>query len=132
MLSVAFGDAGLVAVGLDRDNGAVWTSPDGLTWQLVPDPDGVFTGLTVSDLAVGGLGYVAVGPHWATAEPTHGAVWTSPDGLSWTIAAELEALHILAISPGGPGFEGFVAVADTTDGAAVWVTPPVANVQDTP
>lgn len=68
---------------------AVWVSSDGLTWELVPDPDGVFSGpgdgssVVAADEAmeavVAGNGLiVAVGSAHEDA-----AVWLSADGLSW-------------------------------------------------
>ena len=56
-----------------------------------------------------------------------GAVWTSPDGLRWTLAADqIEAVGIGAVTEGGPGL---VAVGATGDpgrmemDAAVWTSP---------
>lgn len=94
MFSVTAGGPGLVAVGRDGPSvdggghGAVWTSPDGLTWSRVPHDEAVFGGpgeQRMLSVTVGGPGLVAVGFD----APVGGAegdaaVWTSPDGLTWS------------------------------------------------
>ncbi len=56
-------------------------SPDGTVWQRA-DTTGLPLG-GMKDVAAGGPGYVAVGIDWSrTGTP---GVWTSPDGLSWTL-----------------------------------------------
>ena len=102
MMSVTRGGPGLVAVGGDRDSSAaVWTSPDGLTWTRVPDDEAVFGGQGnqhMSGVTIGGPGLVAVGEDWADTETGGGraAVWTSPDGVTWTRVADDEAVFSVA------------------------------------
>lgn len=94
MFDVVVGGPGLVAVGREGDerpwdnsfdNGAaVWTSEDGITWTRVPNDETVFgtagnpatgSGPVMLSVTEGGPGLVAVGRK---------AVWTSPDGVTWT------------------------------------------------
>ena len=93
MTSVTSGGPGLVAVGFTgRDpeegcNAAVWTSPDGFTWSRVPHDEAVFGGAVMFDVTAGGPGLVAVGTAGNDAIGgigTSAAVWTSPDGFTWT------------------------------------------------
>jgi hypothetical protein len=129
MLNVVSGESGLIAVGLDGENGAVWTSSDGQTWNRVPDADGTFAGLTIADIAVGENGFIAVGPDSATAAPTGGVVWTSPDGQTWDVAAELDARYLLAVSEYG---QGFVIAGMTADGGVIWLDPAATTPPETP
>jgi hypothetical protein len=163
MLSVTAGGPGLVVVGTDghpyddRDepdrriydsaaDAAVWTSPDGLNWTRVPHDGAVFGGpgeQRMISVTVGGPGVVAVGsvsgsfPNpW---KPTDAAVWTSPDGLTWSRVPhdatvfgasgdggdDVEMEQMLSVTAGGPGL---VAVGfDSNDqcgwNAAVWTSP---------
>jgi hypothetical protein len=137
MVSAVAGGPGLVAVGNDyseddwENDAAVWTSPDGLTWARVPHDEEVFgAGQRMSSVVVGGLGLVAVGSggpgaHWAA------AVWTSPDGLSWTRVPRDEEVFggsrnqwMSSVVAGGPGLVavGVDTSGDDTD-AAVWTSP---------
>jgi hypothetical protein len=79
MVDVMAGQDGLIAVGSVCNTKAsvgcqpaIWTSPDGLTWEHlkgVPTTSG-----SLRAVAVSGAGYVAVGP---------GMVLTSDDGMTW-------------------------------------------------
>lgn len=134
MRAVVSGGPGLVAVGRAigarnprRGGGsaAVWVSPDGSAFQRLPHDETVF----------GGSGHQAmktVGRHHGglTAAGWDGgraaaAVWTSPDGLSWTRLPHDEDVFggsgtqvIWSLTEGGPGC---VAVGDDAMAAAVWV-----------
>lgn len=85
MSAVVAGGPGFVAAGQDQREGSVlWASSDGLTWQRIPDPEGVFGGAgqhSVSSLAVGERGgLIAVGfDH----RESVAAVWLSDDGWQW-------------------------------------------------
>ena len=88
----------------DNDlDAAVWTSPAGQSWERVVDPEGVLGGpphevvrdgerlvvpswQVMRDVVVGGPGFVAVGgDNFAGSDDeARGAVWTSPDGQSWS------------------------------------------------
>jgi hypothetical protein len=151
MFSVTVGGPGLVAVGFDgtldneQGNAAVWTSPDGFAWSRVPHDEAVFGGAgeqRMLSVTGGGPGLVAVGYDWPNdADLVDAAVWTSPDGFTWSRVPHDEAVFggaseqkMLSVTVGGPGL---VAVGsdghpdDVEDGqldtfaadAAVWTSP---------
>jgi hypothetical protein len=106
--------AGFVAVGSvnvnGAPNGAIWSSPDGLTWtaETIDYPNATF-------LHVGhaGTGFVAIGSQCA-GECAGSSFWSSPDGKSWTQQGDYQDMIFL------------VAVADTAAGVAAvgadWTT----------
>ncbi len=137
MSSVAAVGSGLVAVGHDVSGGdsdaAVWTSPDGLTWTRVPHDETVFGGTSdqeMSSVAAVGSGLVAVG-HDSSGGEGDAAVWTSPDGLTWTRVPHDETVFggdywqamnsVAAVGPGlvAVGYDG----PGTDPDAAVWTSP---------
>jgi hypothetical protein len=137
MMSVVAAGRGLVAVGSDQSGGdwdaAVWTSPDGSTWTRVPHDEAVFggdNGQAMRSVAVGGPGLVAVGRD-ASGGDADAAVWTSPDGLTWTRVPHDEAVFggddwqvLASVVAGGPGLVaiGLDGPIDDWD-AAVWTSP---------
>jgi hypothetical protein len=133
MNSVTVGGPGLVAVGgsdpdeFDPDEvpwgygtvAAVWTSPDGFRWSRVPHSDAVFGPVVafgvagsavMTSVTAGGPGLVAVGEANSFA-----AVWTSPDGITWSpvfrservvqLGNEWAMVHtrMSSVTAGGPG-----------------------------
>ena len=104
MASVTVGGPGLVAVGRtsaelpnlgrgrsERFDAAVWTSPDGLIWTRVPHDEEVFArsgtanyNETMLSVVAGGPGLVAVGFDSDDQCGWDAAVWTSPDGFTWS------------------------------------------------
>jgi len=89
-------DDTLVAAGrgfVDEETGearpdALWASTDGgTTWTSTDLEVG-----SVADLVVTPDGFAVVGVRFDNSDPdynkTHGILWTSPDGLTWTLAAE--------------------------------------------
>jgi len=71
----------------------VWTSPDGITWSRVSDDNGVFPGLMeIKSVTAGGPGLVAVGSDNSFGERAEAAVWTSPDGITWSRVPHDEAV----------------------------------------
>ena len=96
MESVAVAGPGLVAVGSDMTPDgqyrvAVWTSFDGLTWTRVPHDDAVFGGTgwrSMYVVAGWGQGVIAAGFEDLSGTDTDAAVWTSPDGVTWTRLAD--------------------------------------------
>jgi hypothetical protein len=142
MKSVTIGGPGLVAVGTDWSDGgsaAVWTSPDGITWSRVPHDEAVFAGpdhdgsqeggsvaIEMDDVIAGGPGLIAVGSESQGVESGGAAVWTSPDGLTWSRTPDAESIfgraRMRIVAIGGPGL---VAVGDSNDGrfteAVIWV-----------
>jgi hypothetical protein len=129
MESVTAGGPGLVAVGSDGSNAAVWTSADGTTWNRVPHDDAVFGGsgaTTMLSVTMGGPGLVAVGyegSRFGGPEPDAlAAVWTSADGLTWSRVPLDESIFggwMKGVTAGGPGL---VAVGAEGSGAAVWTS----------
>lgn len=91
--TVAQGENGLVAAGMETvgtdTNAAVWFSRDGLEWQRVPASGQVFgdgNSQKINHVIAFGDGFVAVGIE-KSAGGVFGAVWTSPDGLTWQRSA---------------------------------------------
>jgi hypothetical protein len=107
IVAITEGGPGYVAVGTDAfgQNGKVWTSDDGRSWQQVSDANGVFSDAAISDVTAGGSGLVAVG----TDLPSNGAVvWTSANGEEWAkVALDPDVIgadaRLNAITAGGPG-----------------------------
>ena len=94
MIDVVATDRGLYAVGgvPGADAAGVWFSADGETWERTGgDVDHAF----MWSIAEGGPGLVAVG--WRRNPDPDLAVWTSPDGIDWTL------------SPDPEGFAGYEA-----------------------
>ena len=113
--------------------GAVWTSEDGLAWSRVPEerlPDLGGDNTQLYAVTTGGPGLVAVG--WRESDlVVDPVVWTSPDGETWSPAADLEEAlrqsggQLMAdVIEGGPGLvavggDGSIAGVN----AAVWTSP---------
>ena len=129
MRSVIAGGPGLVAIGVDESggdpDGAVWTSPDGITWSRAPHDETVLGGgdsQVMSSVTSGGPGLVAIGFDDRGGDQD-GAVWTSPDGITWSRVFGGEGPQgMSSVTAGGPGL---VAVGWQYRGgdldAAVWV-----------
>jgi hypothetical protein len=132
MNDVTVGGPGLVAVGAEfsarHEKAAVWTSMDGITWSRAPHNDGVLggeenVGAEMWSVTAGGPGLVAVGGRWdgPLAQRTyHAAVWTSNDGVTWTLAPDDDTVFggdpsMRSVTVTGPGL---VAVG----GATVWTS----------
>jgi photosystem II stability/assembly factor-like uncharacterized protein len=144
MVSVAAGGPGLVAVGsvtgehqtgpYEKTDAAVWISPDGFTWSRVPHDEDVFA--TSGDLGdmheqmlgviAGGPGLVAVGTDAGDQCGSDSAVWTSPDGFTWSRVPDLRNSdcdgpydRMLSVTV---GTSGLVAVGEehSPGAAAVW------------
>jgi len=135
MRSVTVGGPGLVAVGQEgtgytdetgpgRQDAAVWTSVDGITWTRAPNDESVFGGpsnQSMVSVTAGGPGLVAVG--W---DDTNAAVWTSVDGIIWSRVPHDESVFgrvgrpsMVSVTAGGPGL---VAVGSDNSDAAVWTS----------
>jgi hypothetical protein len=139
MLSVTAGGPGLVAVGSEDgdpigSDAAVWVSADGVTWTRVPHDETVFGGSGIHgpkehrmvSVTVRDLGLVAVG--WTGFDELgwDEAVWTSPDGIAWTVLPQANTpdngyVKMWAVTVGP---SGLVAVGeehgDGNASAAVW------------
>ena len=138
LTSVIVGGPGLVAVGVvtggEFDNAAVWTSPDGIVWSRVPHDEATFgarspgVDLTISHVAVGGPGLVAVGMDWSGSD-ADAAVWTSVDGLTWTRAPHDEEVFggsghqaIVGVTAAGPGLVAVGTERSARQQAVVWTS----------
>lgn len=66
----------------------LWTSADGLTWNPIPDPNGVFDGAGIMGLARRGSSLVAVGLRYGPGSSFRGAAWYSTDGSTWHAAPD--------------------------------------------
>jgi len=137
MRDVTMAGVRLVAVGSDGSGGdgdaAVWTSPDGETWTRVPHDEAVFGGAgdqSMGRVTVGGVGLVAVGYDYSD-DDLDAAVWTSPDGVTWTrvphdevIFGGADAQSMLGVAAVGGGVVAVGFDYSGGDGdAAVWSSP---------
>jgi hypothetical protein len=112
---ITAGGPGLVAVGWDERGAAAWTSSDGETWDRVPQEE-LGPG-TINDVTAAGPSLVAVGTTdnelariqgTQSEGPSHGVVWTSEDGRTWTRIPDDPVIRGAAFGPsdittGGPG-----------------------------
>ncbi len=78
-------ETGWVAAGngLDGNQGQIWFSSDGSTWEGVDIEQPDVASATISDLAVGPQGLIAIGTLEGADGTFDGWIWTSPDGRSW-------------------------------------------------
>jgi hypothetical protein len=81
---MAAGTKRIVAIGQGPSGAAAWWSDDGLVWHRSPDQRSIRSGSFV-DVVAGGPGFVAVGDDGIMGADgyTHGASWTSADGVHW-------------------------------------------------
>ncbi len=124
---LVWGGHGFLAVGDEIVNpdpiayvAHVWSSPDGLTWKVLPASPAL-DGASMSSVARTANGFVAVGAV-QDGQGFRGAAWTSHDGSSWRRAADSAAFDgafLFAVVAGGPGL---VAVGKDANGAAVWTS----------
>lgn len=146
------GGEGLVAVGMGGANGpGIWTSTDGLDWDMARPPDLPKEDVNgnLSAITAGGPGFVAVGGDIArdgtTATKLVAAVWTSPDGRTWsrvphtsefegsdnTFMWDVTASDDLIVAVGSDLGAERAAVWNSSDGLAwVRVTPEAPVFQD--
>jgi len=105
----------------------VWTSVDGITWDRAPvDPD-LLDG--IQRVAGDESGLVAIGGGWPDSQG-NGAMWSSPDGLSWSVVPGAPTLTAIAATDSGfvgVGTEELVenacdAGADGDCRAVVWTS----------
>ena len=112
---------------------AAWTSPDGVTWTRATDTTAMDVGPCVDTgeapycggmravAATAGGGFVAVGQALnGNAGQGRPAAWTSPDGLTWTLASnglDFDG-RLSAVATGGTGLVavGMICKPDCLDG----------------
>jgi hypothetical protein len=129
---------GVVAVGWDTTDGAVWTSPDGLDWERASDPTGALAGdgnQRVHDVVPGGPGLVAVGETRGVGDGVgdfDAGIWISEDGDVWDrvdntqagLAGEGEQVaKVIRAGPDGLLVAGYDWGGDNGRDAAVWSSP---------
>ena len=134
---VAAGPVDFIATGFDQGGQSVWISRDGLRWSVLTDPRAFPPGSSHPGRIVrtsGGL--LIVG-----ALNQQAAVWTSPDGQSWTVHSPIpgastvffdglavgQAVYVtLGTAAGGPGIEvapgdfRLLVVPFVSDDGLVW------------
>jgi hypothetical protein len=128
--SIAEGGPGFVAVGWRRDpqpTMAVWTSSDGESWALAPDPEDSL-GFEGIDVVEDHGTLVMVG---SLVQGGEGRIWTSTDGLAWDVAddsADFTDVRFFSLAPAPFGLvtvgtRGMDATAFvSTDGGRTWST----------
>jgi hypothetical protein len=97
--------SGVVAVGRDPEDAAVWQSPDGIRWSRVHSVgfDGAAGTAEIKAIAAGGPGLVAAGWTQTTGGDRDAAVWTF-DGADWQL------VHSSAFQARGPQEATSIAV----------------------
>lgn len=129
---VTAGPLGVVAVGEDAYDAAVWVSADGFGWSRVPASDDLGGGSILFGVAHGGPGLVGVGVHGLNA-----GVWVSEDATSWLLIenaafegdSEPVRMATVAAGPGSSvvaaGSLGFLEDYDqpSSERPAIWVSP---------
>ena len=124
MEDVTLGQGGLLAVGYAMTEAGitprVWTSPDGLRWQAVEDPD--LQRGQMSAVAANALGYVALG---FEPETGNGLAWTSRNGREWSAAMVVPSFEVQPsvndIVALGNGFLAYGSTAHN-ERAALWTS----------
>jgi hypothetical protein len=102
----------------NQSNGAAWVSTDLVHWTKAP-VQASFGGAEFGGIAAGPDGFVAIG-----FDNGGQAVWTSPDGLTWTAVADEAALPRDSAFPSGIVYRSgrFVMVGRVEQEAAVWTS----------
>ncbi len=125
---VAMPGGGLLAVGADGWNGAIWTSRDAETWMAVTSVPAIGAddakGLS-RVLALAGGGYLALGGWGARYSEGYGSVvWASADGTAWRQLAAVSGAFQLDVAEGGPGIMaiGSHSGLDYLNGAMAWTS----------
>jgi hypothetical protein len=124
LIDVVATDDGLFAVGgvPGADSAGIWRSTDGENWERT---GGDFESAFMWSIAEGGPGLVAVG--WRRNPEPSAAVWTSADGVEWTLASDPEGFELTEgtdvidldgtlVMVGGT-FDGSGRIWTSTDGA---------------
>jgi len=113
------GEPGGVYYG-DQTNGAAWVSTDLRHWTKAPDQVAMAGVLSWNGIAAGPSGFVAIGY-----EGGGGTLWTSPDGLTWTLLIDDVAFPAEAAEPRAIATttDGFLVVGRVGNEAAAWTSP---------
>lgn len=102
-----------------------WRSPDGVTWQPVPDEPTGFADAEVRSIVRFGAGYLAIGTLGTGQRVTGSVAWTSPDGVHWSREDAPDLLKGRAVSLVEAPSGGLVAVGSDLEEheALVWTSP---------
>ena len=116
---IAAGPAGFIAVGFDQGGQSVWASKDGLHWSALTDAQ-AFPRNTSHPIRIvrtsGGL--LIVG-----ALNEQAAVWTSPDGQSWTVHSPISGASNVFFDGLAIGNAGYVTLGAAAGGPGIEVAP---------
>jgi len=130
MTSVSAGPSGFVAGGsvgpeLFERHARFWSSPDGVSWNPVPDDAPAFDAAEVRSITATEAGFVAVGVVGSVQQPTGAVAWTSPDGTTWTRVEDPAFVGGIAVSVTTAPFGGLVAVGSDIErrNAVSWTSP---------
>jgi hypothetical protein len=128
LYDVAYGPAGFVVLGYAMtDQGirvGIWRSTTGEGWERVDVQEAVFEVARPTAVRAGGPGYVIVGA-WVDARapskeaaPPRAAVWTSPDGRTWTRVPDQNGFAVGGYIDTGEMTDagGMLGVTTTTQG----------------
>lgn len=125
---IASGEPGLVAfVGGVEERPSLWVSQDARTWERVPDDLEVFGPRSrLQDVEAAGPGIVAIGFDPAGPNRFVQAVWTSPDGRSWTevpgIAETFDGRTLITVYQSGGEVIGWEDDPSAAGVATIWTT----------
>jgi hypothetical protein len=130
--ALAAGPIGVVAIGMIDDRSASWHSADGLVWTASADPfPASLTGndiVHVTGVIATRTGWLAVGRDLPDSgvlidlRPIRALVWTSTDGLHWTLLKAQPSLVEASINAVVEVDGGFVAVGSRGRRAAIWTS----------
>jgi hypothetical protein len=132
MNAVTLGDSKLVAVGRQPAGAAVWTSVDGLRWEIGPwNP--VFKSAVMGGVVAGGPGFEAFGTRFDTRDVLLSrrrttVIWTSADGVHWNVAPPRPRVNEsfeLTTRGYGQRLDGVYQVISADGGA--WIPAPKAT-----
>jgi len=134
--AVAAGPRRVVIVGQVATGAAAWFSGDGLSWQRATGP-AAWRDASLSDVAVVGDGFLAVGGSSGPDGDTGGQAWASTDGETWRPVSSVPrasgGFGRLAVVDGtlfATGRDpGRVAVWSSADGGASWRERRVADAE---
>ena len=136
LAGVAFGPGGFVAFGraqakIDgRQVSAVWRSDDGGSWERVPTDSAFPTGARLWTILGADDGYMLGGVIYGERAP-RAAIWSSPDGRTWTLARGRGTFEIGGYidtleDPASGGVNAFATYPGPTDGRGSIATGAVA------
>lgn len=131
LVELSAGPNGVVAVGTIGDRSFSWYSPDALHWTepaAFPQPRSDDVSVRTTDVVATPNGWLAVGradPGTGIAvnlRPIRALIWTSTDGLRWSLAEPQPSLTQAGINAVAAVEGGFVAAGTRGTRAAIWTS----------